>query len=110
MNATLDFTSIAPHTLTLNVTISPNTTEPVDGPTGMTLVAKITVTLMFISMLVIITGNLLVLIAVFSFSTLRDITSIFIANLAVADLITGLCHPFQIIFFFYPALEQFKHA
>lgn len=77
---------------------------------GLPLFAVVTITLMIIAMLFIMAGNLLVLTAILRFQTLQNITGIFVANLAFADLITGLQHPFQIAFFFFPDIERNKCA
>ena len=94
-----------------NITLSCNITAPRDEPkTGLPLFAQITVAFQIVIMVVIIGGNVLVLAAVIRFRHLRDITGIFVANLAAADLITGLSLPFQIAFFYNPHLEKIKLA
>ena len=75
---------------------------------GLSLPAKITFGFQIVVMLVIVSGNVLVLAAVIRFRHLRDITGIFVANLATADLVTGLSLPFQMAFFFHPDMEKDK--
>ncbi|XP_052249740.1 neuropeptide Y receptor type 2-like [Dreissena polymorpha] len=77
---------------------------------GLPLFAKITITLMIIVSIVVTVGNSLVIAAIVKFERLRDITGVFIANLAIADLIIGASLPFQIVFFFYPSLEANRVA
>lgn len=81
------------------------------APSGdLPLFAKLTVAFQVIIMVVIVSGNVLVLVAIIRFKHLRDITGIFVANLATADLVTGLSLPFQIAFFYHPHLERNKIA
>lgn len=89
---------------------SSNTSDLGGRPEGLPTFAVITITLQLITMVAIVSGNLLVLIAVLKFKTLQDITGIFVANLAIADLIIGLSHPFQVAFFFFPEMERNKIA
>ena len=81
----------------------------VDSPEGLTVFSKITISFQLILMVFIIGANVLVLAALCRFHSLRDITGIFVANLAVADLITGLAMPFQAAFLFYPQMDKDKH-
>ncbi|KAH3787301.1 alpha-1A adrenergic receptor-like [Dreissena polymorpha] len=90
-----------------------NTTSVVETKhesNGLPLFAKITITLMIIVSIVVTVGNSLVIAAIVKFERLRDITGVFIANLAIADLIIGASLPFQIVFFFYPSLEANKYS
>lgn len=86
-----------------------NSTLASDGD-GLTLFSKLLMTFQLIVMTAILASNCLVLASIIRFKRLRDITGIFVANLAVSDLIIGLQMPFQIIFFFYPVLNQYKYA
>jgi hypothetical protein len=72
--------------------------------------AIITMTLQLLSMVAIIIGNILVLVAILKFRSLQDITGIFVANLALADLIIGVTQPFQVAFFLFPEMERNKIA
>ncbi|XP_045157482.2 tyramine receptor 1-like [Mercenaria mercenaria] len=72
--------------------------------------AVVTILLQLTTMVAIVSGNTLVLVAIVRFRTLQDITGIFVANLALADLIIGLTQPFQVAFFFFPELEKNKIA
>ena len=56
-------------------------------------------------MLLIVSGNVLVLCAFKRFNHLQTPTGKFIANLAISDLCLGLSVPFQISFFFNPELN-----
>ena len=76
----------------------------------MPLFAKLTIAFQMIIMVVIVVGNVLVLVAVVRYKHLRDITGLFVANLATADLVTGLSLPFQMAFFYHPHLERNKFA
>ena len=93
----------------VDVTRDINSTVHVD-PTNddLPLPAKLTVAFQMIVMVVIVSGNVLVLVAVIRFRHLRDITGIFVANLATADLVTGLSLPFQMAFFYHPHMERNK--
>lgn len=81
------------------------TTDP-----GPSTVATVFVTLQFVIMMLILSGNTLVLIAYSKFRHLQTVTGKFVANLAVSDLVLGLMHPFQIAFFFHPELEKIEYA
>ena len=72
--------------------------------------AIVTMTLQLMSMVAIVTGNVLVLVAILKFRSLQDITGIFVANLALADLIIGITQPFQVAFFLFPEMERNKIA
>ena len=85
-----------------------NSTPPDPVNEGLSLPAKITFGFQIVVMIVIVSGNVLVLAAVIRFRNLRDITGIFVANLATADLVTGLSLPFQMAFFFHPHMERDK--
>ena len=80
---------------------------PISGE--LTVFAKATISLQMILMVFIVSSNLLVLAALCRFQTLRDVTGLFVANLAVADLIIGLSMPFQVAFFLYPEMERIKN-
>lgn len=78
-------------------------------PSGeLSVFAKVTISFQLILMVLIICANSLVLTALCRFHSLRDNTGIFVANLAVADLIIGIGMPFQVAFFFHPELEMSK--
>ena len=86
-----------------------NNSTVVDPPNrDLPLHAKLTVAFQVIVMAVIVSGNVLFLVAVIRFRHLRDITGIFVANLATADLVTGLSLPFQMAFFYHPHMERNK--
>ncbi|XP_052767853.1 D(2) dopamine receptor-like [Mya arenaria] len=72
--------------------------------------AMVTVTLQALLMVLIVLGNSLVLAAICRFQVLQDVTGVFVANLAVSDLIIGVTQPFQTVFFFLPDLEMNKTA
>lgn len=92
-----------------NVTVSVENST-ISGTEGLTLAAKMTMSGQLLFTVLITGANSLVLIALCKFHTLRDITGIFVANLAVADLIIGVSLPFQVAFFLYPELELNKYA
>ena len=96
-------------TVPFEVTTKINSTTTVN-PTNedLPLYAKLTLAFQVIVMIVIVSGNVLVLVAVIRFRHLRDITGIFVANLATADLVTGLSLPFQMAFFLHPNMERNK--
>lgn len=75
-----------------------------------TMVEVIIVTFQMIIMILIVSGNILVLCAFKTFHHLQTSTGKFIANLAVADLCLGLTMPFQISFFFHPEMSFIKEA
>ena len=104
-NSSEDYT-VYENVVVSNKTVLSDESSAADLP----LFAKFTVAFQIIVMVVIIGGNVLVLAAVFRFKHLRDITGIFVANLATADLITGLSLPFQMAFFYNPHLEKNKIA
>ena len=93
-------------TVSFDVTTNANRTSVNPTNEDLPLFAKLTVAFQIVVMIVIVAGNGLVLVAVFRFRRLRDITGIFVANLATADLITGLSLPFQMAFFFHPEMER----
>ncbi|KAL4237842.1 Histamine H2 receptor [Mactra antiquata] len=90
--------------------LSNNTIVEINDIQGIPVFGQVMIALQLVCMVAIVSGNTLVLTAIFKFKSLQDVTSIFVANLAVADLITGLSLPFQVSFFFYPDLETNKIA
>lgn len=77
----------------LNDSVTQTATLP---STELSVLEIVMISVQLIFMVVIICSNSLVLVALCRFYSLRDITGIFVANLAVADLIIGLAMPFQV--------------
>lgn len=77
---------------------------------GLSTFAKVTATFQLLMMVTILTGNTLVIIATLKFTSLWNVTGLFVCNLAVADVFMGLVLPFQIVFFFHPELEKNEYC
>lgn len=83
--------------------------DELSGSGGLTTFAKVTVSLQLTMMVAVLFGNILVIIATLKFSSLWNVTGVFVCNLAVADVFMGLVLPFQVVFFFQPEMEKNKY-
>ena len=74
------------------------------------LAVSLVMSLQLVLMVAILVGNTLVIVTLYKIKALRDITGIFVGNLAVADLIIGLTLPYEMMFFVFPSLARNKNA
>lgn len=89
--------------MTNNATVTFNSSfssSDVAVSTRISVFAIVMVSFQIVLLILIIAGNVLVLVAIHKIRALRDITGIFVGNLALADLIIGITLPFQVLFFF----------
>lgn len=99
--------------MTNNATVTFNSSfssSDVAVSTRISVFAIVMVSFQIVLLILIIAGNVLVLVAIHKIRALRDITGIFVGNLALADLIIGITLPFQVLFFFYPDLAKNKYV
>jgi hypothetical protein len=68
----------------------------------------ITVGISMVLFLVIVTGNVMVILAIYSYKKLQTVTNCFVCSLAVSDLLVGLLTPFIILMTIYPDAELFR--
>ncbi|XP_064647984.1 adenosine receptor A1-like [Lineus longissimus] len=70
----------------------------------------IIVAISVILFVVIVTGNIMVILAIFLYKKLQTVTNCFVSSLAFSDLLVGLFAPFLILSTTYPDCELFRSS
>ena len=82
-----------------------NLTQVSPQSMGLGLTSIIIVSLQLAVMILVLSGNSLVIFTYKTFPHLQTVTGKFIVNLALADFVLGLSLPFQVMFFFIKSME-----